>query len=71
MTPPPRKTNPIAEKLNAELEAAAPQVVAMLSAFGRRLYFPKGIISPERRGQGEGAPLQRDHRHRHRRAGPM
>ena len=45
MTPPPRKTNPIAEKLNAELDAAAPQVGAMLSAFGRRLYFPKGILS--------------------------
>ena len=39
------KLNPLAEKLNAELEAQAPEVLAMLSALGRRLYFPKGILS--------------------------
>ena len=39
------KLNPIARSLNEKLEAAAPEVLAMLSAYGRRLYFPKGIIS--------------------------
>jgi aspartate/methionine/tyrosine aminotransferase len=37
--------NPLAEGLNQRLAAAAPEVLAMLSALGRRLYFPKGILS--------------------------
>jgi aspartate/methionine/tyrosine aminotransferase len=37
--------NPLAEALNARLAAAAPEVEGMLSALGRRLYFPKGILS--------------------------
>jgi aspartate/methionine/tyrosine aminotransferase len=37
--------NPLAEQLNLQLEKAAPEVLQMLSAFGRRLYFPKGILS--------------------------
>ncbi|HEB90201.1 MAG TPA: aminotransferase class I/II-fold pyridoxal phosphate-dependent enzyme [Deltaproteobacteria bacterium] len=37
--------NPIAQALCEKLEEAAPEVLAMLSAYGRRLYFPKGIIS--------------------------
>jgi aspartate/methionine/tyrosine aminotransferase len=37
--------NPIAQSLREKLEEAAPEVLAMLSAYGRRLYFPKGIIS--------------------------
>ncbi len=37
--------NPLAEALNDRLEAAAPEVLQMLSALGRRLYFPKGILS--------------------------
>ena len=37
--------NPLAQGLNQRLEAAAPEVLAMLSALGRRLYFPKGILS--------------------------
>ena len=41
----PPKLNPLAEQLNARLEEAAPEVLAMLSALGRRLYFPKGIIT--------------------------
>jgi len=47
MAPPPgsEKLNPLAQKLNAELEEAAPEILAMLSPFGRRLYFPKGILS--------------------------
>ncbi|MCS5636555.1 MAG: hypothetical protein NZ990_08550, partial [Myxococcota bacterium] len=39
------RMNPLAEELNARLEAAAPEVLAMLSGYGRRLYFPKGILS--------------------------
>ncbi len=49
MTPPKtasaRPVNPIAAALNDALDTAAPEVGAMLSAFGRRLYFPKGILS--------------------------
>jgi aspartate/methionine/tyrosine aminotransferase len=37
--------SPLAEKLNEKLEAAAPEVLDMLSAFGRRAYFPKGILA--------------------------
>jgi aspartate/methionine/tyrosine aminotransferase len=37
--------NPLAVELNERLEAAAPEVLEMLSALGRRLYFPKGILS--------------------------
>jgi aspartate/methionine/tyrosine aminotransferase len=40
-----QKLNPLAVELNQRLEAAAPEVAAMLSALGRRLYFPKGILS--------------------------
>ncbi len=39
------KLNPLAAQLNERLEKAAPEVAAMLSAYGRRLYFPKGILS--------------------------
>jgi len=47
MTPPSdsRPLNPLAKALNDALDAAAPEVGAMLSAFGHRLYFPKGILS--------------------------
>ena len=47
MTPPtdPRPLNPLAQQLNDDLEAAAPEVLSMLSPYGRRLYFPKGILS--------------------------
>ena len=37
--------NPLAAALNEELEAAAPEILGMLSRFGRRAYFPKGILS--------------------------
>ena len=37
--------NPLAQALNTRLEAVAPEVLAMLSGLGRRLYFPKGILS--------------------------
>jgi len=37
--------NPLAAQLNARLEAAAPEVLGMLSALGRRLYYPRGILT--------------------------
>jgi aspartate/methionine/tyrosine aminotransferase len=39
------KTLPLAQQLNERLAQAAPDVLAMLSPLGRRLYFPKGILS--------------------------
>ena len=39
------KQNPIAALLNERLAAAAPEAFGMLSGLGRRLYFPKGILS--------------------------
>ena len=39
------KILPLAQELNTVLEAEAPAVFAQLSRLGRRLYFPKGIIS--------------------------
>jgi aspartate/methionine/tyrosine aminotransferase len=41
----PPRLNPLADALNRRLEAAAPEVLEMLSPYGRRLYFPKGILS--------------------------
>ncbi len=37
--------NPLARELNEQLGKNAPEVLAMLSPLGRRLYFPKGILS--------------------------
>jgi aspartate/methionine/tyrosine aminotransferase len=37
--------NPIARELGTTLQGAAPEVWEMLSPLGRRLYFPKGILS--------------------------
>jgi aspartate/methionine/tyrosine aminotransferase len=36
---------PLARELNERLVKAAPEVFEMLSGLGRRLYFPKGILS--------------------------
>jgi len=46
--------NPLARDLNARLEAAAPEVLAMLSPLGRRLYFPKGILSQSAEAKEKG-----------------
>jgi aspartate/methionine/tyrosine aminotransferase len=46
--------NPIARELNARLEAAAPEVLAMLSALGRRLYFPRGILTQSAEAKEKG-----------------
>jgi aspartate/methionine/tyrosine aminotransferase len=39
------RVNPLAQQLNEQLDAAAPEVLEMLSSYGKRLYFPKGILS--------------------------
>jgi aspartate/methionine/tyrosine aminotransferase len=39
------KPNPLASELNQRLDQAAPEVLSLLSALGRRLYFPKGILA--------------------------
>ena len=40
-----RPYNPIAEALNADLKAGAPQIFTMLSERGKAIYFPsKGIL---------------------------
>jgi len=36
--------NPLAQELNAEIERSSPDVAAMLSDRGRKLYWPKGIL---------------------------
>lgn len=36
---------PLARDLNAAIAEAAPEILEMLSPLGRRLYFPKGILS--------------------------
>src|SRR6058998_1872009 len=36
---------PLARELNERLAKAAPEVFEMLSSLGRRLYFPKGILT--------------------------
>ncbi|MFT5443418.1 MAG: aspartate/methionine/tyrosine aminotransferase [Myxococcota bacterium] len=40
-----RALNPLASELNERLEKSAPEIYAMLSAYGRRAYFPKGILT--------------------------
>jgi aspartate/methionine/tyrosine aminotransferase len=45
MSASPTVLNPLAQELNERLECAAPEVYAMLSGLGRRLYFPKGILT--------------------------
>jgi len=39
------RIGPVARKLNEDLASASPEILEMLSAYGRRLYFPKGILS--------------------------
>lgn len=39
------KLNPLAEELNATLREAAPEILEMLSPYGVRAYFPKGILT--------------------------
>ena len=37
--------NKLAEELNSILEKNSPSLFGMLSDYGKRIYFPKGIIS--------------------------
>jgi aspartate/methionine/tyrosine aminotransferase len=37
--------SPLARELNEQLASVAPEILAMLSPLGRRLYFPKGILT--------------------------
>ena len=37
--------NPLAEQLNQTIKSAAPHVYDMLSDVGKKLFFPKGILS--------------------------
>lgn len=48
------KTNPLAQQLNDRLAEAAPAVLEMLSPLGRRLYFPKGILSQSAEAKQKG-----------------
>jgi aspartate/methionine/tyrosine aminotransferase len=42
---PPDALHPLARELNERLEAVAPEVLALLSGLGRRLFFPRGILT--------------------------
>ncbi|MBW2713254.1 MAG: aminotransferase class I/II-fold pyridoxal phosphate-dependent enzyme, partial [Deltaproteobacteria bacterium] len=46
--------NPLAQGLNSSLQQAASPVYAMLSGLGRRLYFPKGILSQGAEAKAKG-----------------
>jgi aspartate/methionine/tyrosine aminotransferase len=46
--------NPLAEALNQRLEAASPEAFSMLSGLGKRLYFPKGILSQSAEAKEKG-----------------
>jgi aspartate/methionine/tyrosine aminotransferase len=46
--------NPLARALNEQLAEGAPEVLEMLSALGRRLYFPKGILSQSAEAKQKG-----------------
>jgi aspartate/methionine/tyrosine aminotransferase len=37
--------NPLAEQLNQSIKSVAPQIYGMLSDVGKKLFFPKGILS--------------------------
>lgn len=39
------RLNPLAQSLNESLASAAPEVLELLSGYGRRIYFPKGILT--------------------------
>ena len=45
MSLPEQTLNPLARELNEKLAESAPEILSMLSPLGRRLYFPKGILS--------------------------
>ncbi|MDD9853737.1 MAG: aminotransferase class I/II-fold pyridoxal phosphate-dependent enzyme [Deltaproteobacteria bacterium] len=46
--------NPLARALNAQLEESAPEILELLSGLGRRIYFPKGILSQSAEAKQKG-----------------
>jgi aspartate/methionine/tyrosine aminotransferase len=46
--------HPLAKALNDSLEQASPEAFSMLSALGRRLYFPKGILAQGAEAKAKG-----------------
>jgi aspartate/methionine/tyrosine aminotransferase len=46
--------HPLAQALNQTLEQASPEVFSMLSALGKRLYFPKGILAQGAEAKAKG-----------------
>jgi aspartate/methionine/tyrosine aminotransferase len=46
--------HPLAQQLNQTLEQASPEVFSMLSALGKRLYFPKGILAQGAEAKAKG-----------------
>jgi aspartate/methionine/tyrosine aminotransferase len=46
--------HPLAQQLNQTLEQASPDVFSMLSALGKRLYFPKGILAQGAEAKAKG-----------------
>ncbi len=46
--------NPLAEELNGMIEAANPRVLEMLSDLGKRMFFPKGILSQSAEAKQKG-----------------
>ncbi|MET0389771.1 MAG: aminotransferase class I/II-fold pyridoxal phosphate-dependent enzyme [Polyangiales bacterium] len=46
--------HPLAKALNQTLEQAAPEVFSLLSALGKRLYFPKGILAQSAEAKAKG-----------------
>ncbi len=54
MPAPDETLNPLARELNQTIEKNAPEVLEMLSPLGRRLYFPKGILSQSAEAKEKG-----------------
>ena len=49
--------NPLAQELNATLQTVNPHIYNMLSTVGRRLFFPKGILSQSAEAKAEAHTL--------------
>lgn len=50
----PQPLNPLAGELNEALHEASPEILEMLSSLGKRLYFPKGILSQSAEAKAKG-----------------
>ena len=56
--------NPIAVELNRIIEKGNPHVYEMLSDVGKKLFFPKGILTQSAEAKEKAHRTQRHHRHR-------